>query len=294
MTDFHVLDCHHHVADVSGPSGLAGPSVPSEASGRSGASGADSGDDRGIADDRNTRLATMDRNGVGQAVVIPGHSYLRPNGLTDTRRVNDAIAAYRDAVPDRFPAAIGVTEPLYGPAGLAEIDRCADELGLRGISIHARFHGVAVGSPLVRAIIERCGERGLVPFVHAIGESANEALWQVQELGRDFPDLTMVVLDAFSSFEQCQQALSVGELAPNLVFDTSLAYTFDLVEPFVRRHGASRLVFGTDLYSPPLGYRRTHVLGQILDSELPDDDKRQILADNTRRILGLANGGATS
>ncbi|WP_436774627.1 amidohydrolase family protein [Yinghuangia sp. YIM S09857] len=276
MSDFDVLDCHHHVADVFGPSG-AGPDG-----------------DGGLVGDRETRLATMDRNGIGQAVVIPGHSYLRPNGLADTRRVNDTVAAYRDAAPDRFPAAVGVTEPLYGHAGLGEIDRCADELGLRGISIHARFHGVSVGSPLVRAIVERCGERGLVPFVHAIGEAANEALWQVQELGRDFSDLTLVVLDAFSSFEQCQQALSVGELAPNLVFDTSLAYTFDLVEPFVRRHGASRLVFGTDLYSAPLGYRRTHVLGQILDSDLPDDDKRQILAANTRRILNLPNGEAAA
>jgi hypothetical protein len=269
VTAFDILDCHHHVGEVHSTLGL----------------GADTS--TGLADERATRLATMDRYGVRQAVVIPGHGYLRPNGLADTRRVNDAIAAYRDAVPDRFPAAIGVTEPLYGPAGLAEIDRCADELGLLGISVHARFHGVTVGSPLVRAIVERCAERGLVPFVHAMGEPAGEALWEVQELGREFPQTTIVVLDAFASFEQAKQALPVGELAPNLVFDTSLAYTFDLVLPFVRRHGATRLVYGSDLYSAPLGYRRTHVLGQILEADLPDDDKRLILANNTRRILGL-------
>ncbi|NUU24287.1 MAG: amidohydrolase family protein [Streptomycetaceae bacterium] len=272
MTAFDILDCHHHVGEVHGTLGLGG------------AAGAPD-----VSAERATRLATMDRNGVHQAVVIPGHGYLRPHGLADTRRVNDAIAAYRDAAPDRFPAAVGVTEPLYGPAGLAEIDRCADELGLRGISIHARFHGVTVGSPLVRAIVERCGERGMVPFVHALGEHAGEALWEVQELGREFPETTIVVLDAFASFEHSRQALPVGELAPNLVFDTSLAYTFDLVEPFVRRHGASRLVYGSDLYSAPLGYRRTHVLGQILAADLPDDEKRLILAGNTRRILGLAD-----
>ncbi|MGW1992056.1 amidohydrolase family protein [Embleya sp. NPDC001921] len=267
-SDFRVLDCHHHVGDAHG-----GPDP--EAATPDGAAG-----------DRATRLATMGRNGIHEAVVIPGHGYLRPNGVADTRRVNDAIAAYRDAAPDRFPVAIGVTEPLYGAAGLAEIDRCADELGLRGISVHARFHGVPVGSPLVRAIVERCGERGLVPLVHALGETPDEALWQVRELARDFPDLTILVLDAFSTFEQVRQALPVGESAPNLVFDTSLAYSFDLIEPFVRRHGAHRLVFGTDLYSAPLGYRRTHLLGQILDADLPDADKQRILADNARRILG--------
>jgi len=38
------------------------------------------------------------------------------------------------------------------------------------------------------------------------------------------------------------------------VFDTSLAYSFDIVERFVANFGAERLVFGTDMYSPPLAY----------------------------------------
>lgn len=276
MAEFDVLDCHHHVGDVDDALGVEGPS---QAAGVAAAELA-------------TRLATMDRNGVAEAIVIPGHGYLRPHGLADTRRINDAIAAYRDATPARFPAAVGIVEPLYGPAGVAEVDRCADEIGLRGISFHTRFQGVSTDSPLVRAVVERCGERGLTPFVHAVGDHPDEALWKVQELGRAFPDVTFLVLDAFSSFEQSRQSLSVAELAPNLVFDTSLAYTFDLIEPFVRRHGAARLVFGSDLYSAPLGYRRTHVLGQIRDADLPDDDKAKILAGNIRAILGLGRDGA--
>ena len=57
------------------------------------------------------RLRLMDEGGVCQALVIPGHGYLRPNGIADTRRVNDEIAAYRDATPDRFPVACGIVEP---------------------------------------------------------------------------------------------------------------------------------------------------------------------------------------
>src|SRR5881397_1422363 len=63
-----------------------------------------------------TRLRIMDEGGVRQALVIPGHGYLRPNGLADTRRVNDEIAAYRDRTPDRFPVACGIVEPAYGPS----------------------------------------------------------------------------------------------------------------------------------------------------------------------------------
>ena len=38
---------------------------------------------------------------------------------------HDRIAAYRAALPDRFPVAAGIVEPRDGEASLAEIERCA-------------------------------------------------------------------------------------------------------------------------------------------------------------------------
>lgn len=283
---FRIVDCHHHVGDVHASLGL-GPGRGSER-GSDNAPGNGPGNGPGTdSPEVATRLATMDRHGVDASVVTPGHAYLRPEGLADTRRVNDGIAAYRDAHPDRFAAAVGVVEPIYGPAGLPELTRAKDELGLVGISFHARFQGVSTDSPLIRALLARMGELGLVPLVHAMGEAHGEPLWQVQELARDFPDLTFLVLDCFSDFEQCRQALGVAEQSPNLVFDTSLAYTFDLVEPFLRRFGPDRLAFGTDLYSAPLGYRRTHLLGQILDCDVPDAAKQGVLAGTAERLFGI-------
>lgn len=119
---YHIIDCHHHVGSVKDTLGLG----PDEATG---------------AEELRARLDTMDRNGVSQAIVIPGHGYLRPHGVADTRAVNDAVAAYRDALPDRFPAAIGIVEPLYGPAGLDELTRIRDELGIVGASFHTRSRG---------------------------------------------------------------------------------------------------------------------------------------------------------
>lgn len=263
-----VIDCHHHVGSVHGALGLGGA-------------------DSAAARDLDVRLATMERNGVDQAILIPGHAYLRPNGLADTRAANDAIARYRDARPDRFPAAIGIVEPLYGEAGLGELDRIHSELGLAGVSFHTRFQGVSTDSPLTRRIIARMGELGLVPFLHALAEISDEAPWRIAAIARDFPDLPMLVLDAFSSMEQCQQLLLLGEVAPNLLFDTSLVYTFDLVMPFVRKFGAGRVVYGSDLYSHPLGYHRTHVLQQIHEADLTDAERAAILSGNITRLLNL-------
>src|SRR5262245_9412630 len=89
-----LFDCHHHVGDVSAFLGVDMPGG-------------------GVASELDARLAIMDAAGVGQAAVIPSHAYERPDGIADTRSVNDGIAAYRDARPDRFPVAIGIVEPQH-------------------------------------------------------------------------------------------------------------------------------------------------------------------------------------
>lgn len=279
-SDFHVIDAHHHVGSVpslmaqvseSGPQGLDLDLTPFH--------------DHG---DMDVRLSVMNACGVDQAVVIPTHEYLRPNGVADTRRVNDAIAAYHRRDPKRFPAAVGIVEPLYGRHAYDELQRVHDELGLVGVSFHTRFQGVSTDSYLVRGLVERMAELGLVPFVHAYSGSPDEAPWMAAELAKAFPDVTMLVLDGFSGLERSAKESSLAAAAaPNLVFDTSLAYSFDIVERFVANFGAERLVFGTDMYSPPLAYRRSTVLEQLLESGLSDDQKRMVLASNLQRILGL-------
>jgi predicted TIM-barrel fold metal-dependent hydrolase len=270
---FRVLDVHHHVGD------------PVQALAMPGAEGAAAAP--GLEHDLRVRLETMDRDGIDCGLLIPGHSYLRPEGLADTRRINDGIASYRDSMPGRFPAALGIVEPLYGRAGDEELRRIKEELGLVGVSFHTRFQGVTTDSPLVLAQIELMGELGLVPFLHSVAESPEESLWRIHRVARAFPDVTMVVLDTFSSHEQSSHAMLVAELVPNLVFDTSLAYTIDPALRLMERFGHERVVFGTDLYSYPLGYNHSTVLAHFLESGLKPDVLQDVLAGTAERILGL-------
>lgn len=235
-----------------------------------------------------TRLATMDATGVDQAVILPGHGYLRPDGIADTRRVNDSLAAYRDRLPTRFPAAVGVVEPIYGARGLDELTRLRDDLGLVGVTFHTRFQGVSTNSPLVVALVRRMAELGLVPFIHAIAEVPDEAMWRVAEVARQVPDTTVVVLDAFSSSEQAEESLRAAEAAPNLVLDPSLSHDLFGVDRFVERFGHERLVFGTDIYSHARPHKANSTLEAVLRSGWSDEALRAVLAGNIRRILGLA------
>ncbi len=285
MSPFDVLDCHHHVGD---PMTALGGTIGAEGSGMAaGDTTTSAALAQATAWELAERLRIMDAGGVRQAIVIPGHGYLRPDGITDTRRVNDDIAAYRDRTPDRFPAAVGIVEPQHGPASFAELDRCRSELGLAGISLHTRFQGVSLDSRWITSYVERMGELGLVPVIHCIPESPDEALWKLVALARAFPDLPMLVLDAFEAYETTREISTIADLVPAVCFDTSLSYNFDFIEDFARRFGANRVAFGTDLYSAPLGRRISHLLPQILESTLPDTDKALILGGNARRLFGL-------
>lgn len=270
---FDVFDVHHHVGRAFDALGgeLAGDDAPADFV------------ERELAD----RLRIMDDGGVRQALVIPGHGYLRPNGIADTRRVNDEIAAYRDHTPDRFPVACGIAEPRDGALALGEIDRVASELGLVAISFHTRFQGVSMDSQWVLRSLERMGELDLVPIIHAMDDTTEESLWKLAFIARAFPDLTILALDAFGGYEATRQCFFVADVAPNVVFDTSLSYNFDFIEDFAVRFGADRVVFGTDLYSHPVGRRISHLLPQIVESSLPDDAKRAILGGNARRLLSV-------
>jgi uncharacterized protein len=276
MTGFDVLDVHHHVGDAF--TALGGSLDPTG----------------GMAPDEHarvelaSRLEIMDAGGVQQAVVIPGHGYLRPDGIADTRRVNDDIAAYRDRRPDRFPVAVGIVEPQHGAVLLDEIDRVDDELGLRGVSFHTRFQGVSLDSQWIVRAVERLAERGMVPVVHVMDETPEEALWKLAALARSQPEAQFLALDPFCSFEATRQCSFVADVAPNVLFDTSLSYNFDAIEEFARRFGADRVVFGTDLYSYPVGRRISHLLEQIVESDLTDADKARILAGNARALFGLS------
>jgi hypothetical protein len=75
-------------------------------------------------------------------------------------------------------------------------------------------------------------------------------------VARTIPETPVLALDGFGSYEATRECFFIAEVAPNIVFDTSLSYNFDFIEDFANRFGPDRVVFGTDLYSHPVDPRR--------------------------------------
>jgi hypothetical protein len=235
--------------------------------------------------ERQVRADVMDEMGITRAVLLASASYLQPNGIADTRRTNDEIAAYCAADPGRFPVGIGTVEPLHGRAGVDEVRRIAD-LGLRGVCYHTRFQGVAIDSVWVRRHIEVMVELGLVPLIHINVDSSLESPILLLRLARDFPSVPMVAIDALSSYQHTIECELVAETCPDMLFETSQAHG-NVIATFVAAFGSERVVFGSDLYSYPVAFRTGNTPDAIARM-LGDKEKADnVLWRNTERLFRL-------
>jgi predicted TIM-barrel fold metal-dependent hydrolase len=243
--------------------------------------------------DFTARRAIMTRFGITNGAISPHVQFEKPNGFKDTQSINDRVAAYRDNYREQFPIAFGAVDPLQGvDNGVAEIRRLALDLRLNGVVWHHRLQGVWIADPRMFRFLDALREFGLPAIIHCWGESTMEAPWGLERLAGMFPDLTFFAFDAFSSFTQAQTMMLLAEKHENIIFDVSCVVPLGrIIEQWVAKYGADRLVFGTDMSIQPQLYHFPHVLTEILEAPgLTDADRDRILWGNAARIFRLEQG----
>jgi uncharacterized protein len=263
-----IFDIHHHLGSLTGGS-------------------LQEGDDWQERDYSN-RLRIMDANGVSAAAILAATGYIQAHGIKDTMRCNDVVAAYRRRDPKRFPVACGIVEPLHGSRSLGELERMKHELHLDGVVWHSRFQGVAVDHQLMRPLLKKVSELGLVPLIHTNAESNLEAVWRLERLALEFPELTFVSMDALTTNTNSQLALDIAKRTKNIVFDTAHVRGSAYVRSFVEMVGSQRMIFGSLFYSQPASYEHCATLAEIHAAKISDADKANILALNAKRLFKIA------
>ena len=158
-----IFDIHHHLGS------LTGGSLQEEAGWQ----------DR----DYRNRVRIMQANGVTMLAILAATGYIQADGIKDTMRSNDTVAA----------VACGTVEPLHGARSLGELERMKYELHLEGVVWHNRFQGVAIDHQLMRPLLKKVSELALLPIVHTNAESNMEAVWRLERLAPGIPGAHLCV-----------------------------------------------------------------------------------------------------
>ena len=262
-----IFDIHHHLGSLTGGSLQEEPGWQ----------------DR----DYSNRVRIMEANGVTHSAILAATGYIQADGIKDTMRSNDTVAAYRKRDPKRFPVACGTVEPLHGARSLGELERIKHELQMEGVVWHNRFQGVAVDHQLMRPLLKKVSELRLVPLVHTNAESNLEAVWRLERLALEFPELTFVAMDALTTNTNSQLALDIAKRTLNILFDTAHVRGAGYVRQFVEAVGSHRLVFGSLFYSYPASYEHCATLEEVKAAKISEEDKANILSLNVKKLFRL-------
>ncbi|MCA9173535.1 MAG: amidohydrolase family protein [Planctomycetales bacterium] len=190
--------------------------------------------------------------------------------------------------PDRLIGMIQLDAKNLRTA-MAAVDRWMGDGPMRGVYFPGGGPGAtACTHENFRPLVRRIGELRGVIMQHTWyktggkqgpGESTPAEL---AELARQFPDQAFICAHAGGEWEQGIRAVREQ---PNVLVETSgFDATAGFIEMAVRELGAARIIFGSHLPSRSLGTE----LGKVLAADITQDEKRQILGGNFRRLLGAS------
>ena len=108
------------------------------------------------------QLREMDQVGVDVSVLSCNLGW--DGTLEDCREINDAGAELQRQYPTRFAALAHA--PVLEAAGLDEIERCVEELGLRGTTIASQVNGLRLDAAELRPFYRMMCELDLAVFIH--------------------------------------------------------------------------------------------------------------------------------
>jgi aminocarboxymuconate-semialdehyde decarboxylase len=271
--------------------------------------------------DIESRVADMDRKGIDMRVLSLStpNVYPFPAGTKQrvTVEINDALARICRAHPTRFVGLGSLPLPDV-PASLAELDRCVNELGMKGVIIGSNVGGPPLNDPVFEPLWARINALRLPVFEHPmfprdtsdlgefelplrVGLIADTTLVATRliyagvfERYPDFPYImahtggSLLVLlarldNGYKLFPDCRKYISQlpSIYARRLYYDTC-AFDPEVLLLATRLVGTGHLLFGTD--DPYIDADTQHVRSLKLEPA----EQSAILGGNVCRLLGLA------
>jgi predicted TIM-barrel fold metal-dependent hydrolase len=224
-------------------------------------------------------LQCADRMGIERLCLYMGFPWSQDPAPDDFRRQNDQVLSVLPKWPDRLLGFVYLN-PKHIEESMAELERCVANGPMVGVKLWVAQH---CNVPDVDRIVRRAHELKALIFQHTwfkvMGNYAGESTpTEFAELAARNSSIPMVCGHTGGDWEQGIRAIAP---LPNTYADLAgsepvAGYT----EMAVRELGAKRVIYGSD--AP--GRSFSTQLAKVLGADIPDADKKLILAEN---LIGL-------
>ncbi len=203
-------------------------------------------------------IGDMDEAGIDKTVILPlDHEFMYSGGDYGFRDMNDLAGRYMEAYPDRIIAFAGI-DPRRGRAGVEELKRCTEELGLKGLKLWTvtRFYP---DDEAYYPLYEEAARRGLPVLVHT-GLGPGDTYLKtcrpvyVDQIAVDFREINFIMAHVGTPW--VEEALAVAMKNKNVWVDLSgwqaacarfpLALAQVLSQAKLMHGGVHKVLFGTD------------------------------------------------
>jgi hypothetical protein len=235
-------------------------------------------------------LKRLDADGIDRAVLV---NYPAPDVMGFTHSVNDYVAEYCRAAPDRL-VPMGGVHPRYAEDAAAEVRRAA-ELGVRALKLHPCHMQVVPNAYLdgldsLRALYEEAQRLRLPVMIHTGtsifpgARSRNGEPIAVDDVAVDFPELTIILAHGGRPLWM-EQAFFLVRRFPQVYMDVSSIPPKAILRYFPRlAEIADKVLYGSDWPAPGVrsmgeNLRDFRALG------LPPAVLNKILEENPARLF---------
>jgi uncharacterized protein len=236
-------------------------------------------------------LRRLDADGIARAVLV---NYPSPDLMGFTARVNEYVAEYCKAAPDRL-VPMGGVHPRFAEDAAAEV-RAAAEMGVRALKVHPPHMAVLPNAYLdgldaLRAIYEEAQRLRLPVMIHtgtSVFPGARSRFGEpmaLDDVAVDFPDLKIVLAHGGRPLWM-DQAFFLVRRFPNVYMDVSSIPPRAILRYFPRlAEVAGKVLYGSDWPAPGVRSMADN-LRDFRALDLPAEAFTKMLETNAREVFG--------
>lgn len=163
-------------------------------------------------------------------------------------------------------------------------------MGFAGLKVHPEYQDFKFDEERYLPVWQRCAELGFFVLTHCgfdikFAPPFKTTPRELAEFHRRVPELTLVLahLGGLKMYDEVEKYLVGEDVCLDLAFIGPEEIAPERLENIIRRHGADRVIFGSD--SPWYGQKQA--VASLRSLGLSEADKEKIFSGNARKLLHL-------